>query len=71
MEETTKKRKGYSTPEAQAEANKRWVEKNKERKQRTNNKSTAKKFILTQITLDELDEFQTYLEDRRKQLEQA
>lgn len=72
MEETTpKKRKAYATAQGQAEANKRWREKNKEKTKHMVNKGAARRFILNQMTLEEAEEFQNFINERIKQLKEA
>lgn len=62
-----KKRKAVYNPEAA----KRWVEKNREKKERANGKSKARRFILDKMTLEEAEEFKGYIEERIKQLKEA
>lgn len=52
----TKKRKGYATQEGQAEANKRYREKNKEHRNYLSARSGARSFIRNKATLDDLNE---------------
>ena len=55
------------------EADKRWLEKdpeNKKKKYRANKKSAAKSFIKNEATLEEIDELQTLLNERKKQFEE-
>lgn len=62
-----KKRKSVYNPEAA----KKWVEKNREKKARADNKSKARRFILDVMTLEEVDEFKSYIAEREKQLKGA
>lgn len=67
MEE--KKRKGYKTSKAQVEANKRYLMNNeeaKEKKKISNLKSNGKKFVLTYAKLEELEEFESFIKERKK-----
>ena len=69
MEE--KKRKGYKTSKAQVEANKRYLMKNeeaKEKKKISNLKSNGKKFILEYAKLEELEDYEKFIEERKKLL---
>lgn len=68
--EEKKKREAVYNPEA----DKRWLEKdpkNKKKKYRANKKSTAKNFIRNEATLEEIEELQAWLDERRKQLSEA
>lgn len=53
---------------SQTEANKRWQEKNRERSRYLRNRSTSRSFIKNQATLEDIEEFEKLLEERRKQL---
>lgn len=64
----TKKRKGYSTPEGQAAADKRWAEKNKEHRTYLSSRSSARSFIRNKATLEDLAELAELIEDRKKEL---
>ena len=61
-------RKAYSTPEGQAEADKRWVEKNRERKRYLSQRSTSRSFIRNKATLEDLEELTFLIADRKKAL---
>ena len=63
---TEKKRQAVYDPEAQ----KRWEQKNKEKRGRINRKSAAKRFINSDATKEELDELQALIAERRKSLEE-
>ena len=52
----TEKRKGYATKEGQAEANKRYREKNKEHRNYLSARSGARSFIRNKATLEDLNE---------------
>ena len=54
---------------AQTEANKRWQEKNKERNRYLVTRSTARGFIRNRATLEDLDELEKLITERRKSLE--
>lgn len=53
---------------AQTEANKRWQEKNKERAKYLSDRSRARNFIKKSAQLEDLEEFQKLIEERRKEL---
>lgn len=66
MEE--KKRKGYKTQTQQYEAEKRWLENNpeaREKKRLNSLKSSAKRFIKDFATLEELEEIEKLIKDRK------
>lgn len=54
--------------ESKKRANKKWDEKNKERKLYINKRSTAKSFILNLATKDDLEDILKYVEIRKKNL---
>ncbi|MCO6527764.1 hypothetical protein F5ESL0236_04635 [Lactobacillus sp. ESL0236] len=54
--------------EAQRKANKKWDEKNKERKSYINKRSTAKSFILNLATKEDLENILEYVEQRRTEI---
>ena len=58
------KRKGYSTQEGQAEANKRYREKNKEHRNYLSARSGARSFIRNKATLDDLNELADLIKKR-------
>lgn len=53
---------------AQTEANKRWQEKNKEKAKYLSDRSRARSFIKKAATLEDLEEFQKLIEERKKEL---
>ena len=53
---------------AQTEANKRWQEQNKEKAKYLSNRSRARSFIKNQSTLEDLEEFEKLIEERKKAL---
>ena len=68
MEEKTVKRKGYKTTEQQTSANKRYLENNpeaKEKKKISNYKSNGKTFIKNFATLEDLQELELLIEERK------
>ncbi|ALF17414.1 hypothetical protein [Fusobacterium animalis] len=72
MEE--KKRKGYKTSKKQVEANNRYLENNegaKEKKKISNLKSNGKKFILAYAKLEELEEYENFIKERKKNLKKV
>lgn len=54
--------------EAQRKANKKWDNKNRERKRYINRRSTAKNFILKLATLDDLKQIKIYIKQREIEL---
>jgi len=52
----------------QTEANKRWQEKNKDYSNYLKSRSTARSFIRNKATLEDLEELEQLIEDRKKQL---
>ena len=54
--------------EAQKRANKRWDERNRERKRYISYRSQAKGFIRKHSTLDDLELLEDLIADRRKEL---
>lgn len=67
-------RKAYSTPEQQAQANKRYYESNGEavlKRKIRNYKSNGKTFILNYATEAELQEYEVHIKARRKELEES
>jgi hypothetical protein len=53
---------------AQRKASDKWDRKNKERKQYINRRSTARNFIKSQATKEDVDEFKILLKNREKEL---
>lgn len=51
-----------------AEANKKWNEKNKEHRRYLNDRSSSRSFIRNKATLDDLVELEQIIEGRRKAL---
>lgn len=65
------KRKGYKTLEAQKEATKRYFENNPDAKQKQKlyqYKSAGKNFIKNHSTLKDLEEFEEWIKERKKEL---
>lgn len=60
-----KKRKAVYDPEAQ----KRWNEKNRERKRYLTDRTSARRFVRTKATIEDLDELLEMIEVRRAELE--
>lgn len=52
----------------QTEANKKWQEKNKERAKYLSDRSRARNFLKKSVTLEDLEEFEEILRERRKEL---
>ncbi len=53
---------------AQTEANKRWQEKNKEKTGYLRNRSTARNFVKKQATIEDIEELESLIADRKKEL---
>lgn len=70
MEE--KKRKGYKDPEAQKRANERYLSQEEKRKNKYRNdrKSLCKKFLREDATLEEINEIEKIIEERKRTLKQ-
>lgn len=67
-------RKAYSTPEQQAQANKRYYESNEEavlKRRIRNYRSSGKTFILNYANETDLKEYEGYIKTRRKELEEC
>lgn len=65
--EGEKKRKAVYNPEA----DKRWVEKNREKKRYLNARSTSRSFIRNRATADDLDELEALIAERRKAMSEG
>ena len=61
----TKKRKGYATQEGQAEANKRYREKNKEHRNYLSARSGTRSFIRNKASLDDLNELADLIQKQK------
>ncbi|WP_088825648.1 hypothetical protein [Listeria goaensis] len=59
----------YKTTEAQREASKRWREKNKEKDSLAGSKRSALSFIRNKSTLSDLEQFESAIKERKKDLE--
>ena len=66
MQEEKKKRRGYATKEAQAAADKRWAEKNRERKNYLSRRSNARGFIKNLATTEDLEDLKKRIEKKLK-----
>ncbi|MBK1469013.1 hypothetical protein [Parvimonas parva] len=66
MENKDKKRKGYKTAQQQKEADKRWIEKNKEYKNYLNRRSNARGFIRALAKKEDLEELQELIKENLK-----
>lgn len=64
----TEKRKGYATQEGQAEANKRYRDKNKEHRNYLSSRSSARSFIKNKATIDDLTELKNLIQKRKDEL---
>ena len=62
------KRKAYSKPEAQAEADKRWAEKNREHRNYLSYRGTARSFIRNKAKKEDLLELQDLIEKKIKKV---
>lgn len=60
------KRKGYKTAQQQKEADRRWIEKNKEHKNYLNRRSNARGFIRTLAKKEDLEELKELIEKALK-----
>ena len=60
------KRKGYKTAEQQKEADKRWIEKNKEHKNYLSRRSNARGFIRKLAKKEDLEELKELIEKNQK-----
>ena len=61
----TGKRKGYATKEGQAEANKRYRDKNKEHRNYLSARSGARSFIRNKAKLDDLNELAYLIQEQK------
>jgi len=52
----------------QTEANKRWQEQNKEKSNYLKSRSTSRSFIKNKATIEDLEELEKLIADRRKEL---
>lgn len=64
--EDTKKRKGYKNIEDQLEADKRWIEKNKEHRNYLSKRGVARSFIRNNATKEDLDDLMETLKEAYK-----
>ena len=56
------------TSEAQTKANKNWAEKNREYSSYLRSRSSTRSFIRNKATLEDLEELEKLIEERRNQL---
>ena len=68
LQEEKKKRKGYSTKEAQAAADKRWAENNREHRNYLSYRGTARSFIRNKAKKEDLLELQCLIEKKLKKV---
>lgn len=68
LQEEKKKRKGYATKEAQAAADKRWAEKNREHKNYLSRRSNARGFIKNLATTEDLEDLKERIERKFKKI---
>ena len=68
MQEEKKKRKGYSTKEAQAAADKRWAEKNREHKNYLSRRSNVRGFIQNLATTEDLEDLNERIKKKLKKI---
>ena len=54
----------------QTEANKKWQEKNKERAKYLSDRSRARNFLKKAVVLEDIEEFEEILKERRKELKE-
>ena len=64
----TVKRKGYTTQEGQAEANKRYRDKNKEHRNYLSSRSAPRSFINNKATIADLTELESLIQKRKDEL---
>lgn len=57
-----------TTSQAQLDANKRWREKNKEKVEAQRYRSMARSFIRRFATIENLEELETLIEERKREL---
>lgn len=62
------KRKGYKEISKQLEADKRWIEKNKEHRNYLSRRSNARGFIRTLAKKEDLEELKELIENKLKKL---
>lgn len=65
---TEEKRRGYKTKEGQAEADKRWIEKNREHRNYLSARGGARSFIRKRATEEDLEELKSLIAEREKEL---
>lgn len=63
---TKETRKAYKTKEGQANADKRWKEKNKEHRNYLTYRGIARSFIKNKATMEDLEELKQLIEEREK-----
>ena len=66
LQEEKKKRRGYATKEAQAAADKRWAEKNREHRNYLSYRGTARSFIRNKAKKEDLLELHDLIEKKIK-----
>ncbi len=54
----------------QTEANKKWQEKNKERAKYLSDRSRARSFLKKAVILEDIEEFEEILKERKKELKE-
>lgn len=54
---------------SQTEANKRWQEKNREKTRYLRNRSTARNFIIKQAECEDIEELESLIKIRKKEIE--
>ena len=54
----------------QTEANKKWQEKNKERAKYLSDRSRARSFLKKAVILEEIEDFEEILKERKKELKE-
>ena len=54
----------------QTEANKKWQEKNKEKAKYLSDRSRARNFLKKSVVLEDIEEFEEILKERRKELKE-
>ena len=62
------KRKGYKTIDDQLEADKRWIEKNREHRNYLSARGVARSFIRNKATKEDLEELKNLIEQKQEEL---
>ena len=60
------KRKGYKDISSQLQADKRWIQKNKEHRNYLSQRGACRSFIKNKSKLEDLEEIEILIDDRKK-----